>query len=88
RVESLIRDLTAQRDRVKHHIDPYRALVSHSRRLPQEIVEKIFLACLRTHRNAAMSPTEAPLLLGHICSAWRSIAFALPRLWSSLHICT
>ncbi|KAJ7504837.1 hypothetical protein B0H11DRAFT_2273092, partial [Mycena galericulata] len=35
-----------------------------------------------------MSPTEAPLLLGHICSAWRSIAFALPRLWSSLHICT
>ncbi|KAJ7635128.1 hypothetical protein FB45DRAFT_1057050 [Roridomyces roridus] len=86
RLESLIRDLSAQRDRVKAYVDPYRALASQGRRIPQELLEKIFLDCLPEHRNVAMSPTEAPLLLGHVCSEWRSIAFALPELWASLHV--
>ncbi|KAJ6530266.1 hypothetical protein B0H19DRAFT_904173, partial [Mycena capillaripes] len=85
RLEALIRDLTAQRDRVKDHVDSHRALISHPRRLPQDLIEQIFLACLPTHRNAVMSPAEAPLLLGHICSAWRSVSFSMPRLWASLH---
>ncbi|KAJ7090835.1 hypothetical protein B0H15DRAFT_837055 [Mycena belliarum] len=33
-----------------------------------------------------MNATEAPLLLGRICSAWRAISYATPRLWSALHI--
>ncbi|KAJ7017899.1 hypothetical protein C8F04DRAFT_1153793 [Mycena alexandri] len=33
-----------------------------------------------------MSAREAPLLLGHICSVWRTIALSTPRLWSSIHI--
>ncbi|KAF8197826.1 hypothetical protein K438DRAFT_1672658 [Mycena galopus ATCC 62051] len=86
RLESLIRDLTVQRDRVKAHIDSHKALISQPRRLPQDVIEQIFLACLPTRHNAVMSVTEAPLLLGHICSAWRSITFAMPRLWASLHI--
>ncbi|KAJ7635119.1 hypothetical protein FB45DRAFT_1143060 [Roridomyces roridus] len=86
RQENLIRDLSAQRDQIKDYVDPYRALASQSRRIPQELLEKIFLDCLPEHRNAAMSPTEAPLLLGHVCSEWRSIAFALPELWASLHV--
>ena len=35
-----------------------------------------------------MSSQEAPILLGHICSAWRSIALLTPWLWLSLHIPT
>ncbi|KAJ7898507.1 hypothetical protein B0H13DRAFT_2031678 [Mycena leptocephala] len=86
RLQSLIHDLTVQQDRVKAHIDSHRALMSYPRRLPQDVVEQIFLACLPTRHNSVMSVAEAPLLLGHICSAWRSIAFAMPRLWASLHI--
>ncbi|KAF7368801.1 hypothetical protein MVEN_00205200 [Mycena venus] len=93
RLESLIRDLnvqikalTVQRDRVKDYIDPHRAIISHPRRLPQDILEQIFLACLPTRHNTIMSVLEAPLLLGRICSAWRAIAFATPRLWTTLHI--
>ncbi|KAJ7635082.1 hypothetical protein FB45DRAFT_910697 [Roridomyces roridus] len=86
RLESLIRDLSAQRDQIKAYIDPYRALASQGRRIPQELLEHIFLDCLPEHRNAAMSSAEAPLLLGHICSAWRSIAFALPQLWAAIHV--
>ncbi|KAK7001438.1 hypothetical protein R3P38DRAFT_3049120 [Favolaschia claudopus] len=33
-----------------------------------------------------MSASEAPLLLGRICSSWRALSFATPRLWASLHV--
>ncbi|KAF7373732.1 hypothetical protein MSAN_00584300 [Mycena sanguinolenta] len=33
-----------------------------------------------------MSAIEAPVLLGRICSAWRTISLKTPRLWASLHI--
>ncbi|KAJ6487132.1 hypothetical protein C8R47DRAFT_516041 [Mycena vitilis] len=79
RLSSLVREL-------KDHIQSHRTLVSHSRRLPQDILEQVFLACLPTLHNAVMSPLEPPLLLGRICSEWRSIAFSMPRLWASLHI--
>ncbi|KAJ7645179.1 hypothetical protein DFH06DRAFT_1136642 [Mycena polygramma] len=86
RLDSLIEELTVQRNRLHDYIEPHKALISYPRRLPQDVVEEIFLACLPIHHNAVMSVTEAPLLLGRICSAWRSIAFAMPRLWASLHI--
>ncbi|KAK6980738.1 hypothetical protein R3P38DRAFT_3411136 [Favolaschia claudopus] len=87
RLESLIEQLTLQRNRVREYILPHRALISHPRRLPAEILEEIFIQCLPTGtRRSAMSAMEAPLLLGRICSSWRSIAFGMPRLWTSLHI--
>ncbi|KAJ7657297.1 hypothetical protein DFH06DRAFT_1197914 [Mycena polygramma] len=86
RLESLIHELAERRDRVKKYIEPHKALVSLPRRLPQDVVEEIFLACLPTHHNAIMSAETAPLLLGRICSAWRSIAFSMLRLWASLHV--
>lgn len=33
-----------------------------------------------------MSASEPPLLLGRVCSRWRSLAYHTPRLWSTLHI--
>ncbi|KAJ7633864.1 hypothetical protein DFH06DRAFT_1303282 [Mycena polygramma] len=35
RLESLIDELTVERNRLDDYIEPYRALISHSRRLPQ-----------------------------------------------------
>ncbi|KAK6980686.1 hypothetical protein R3P38DRAFT_3376633 [Favolaschia claudopus] len=87
RLESLIEQLTLQRNRVRDYILPHRALISHPRRLPPEILEEMFVQCLPTGaRRSAVSAMEAPLLLGRICSSWRSIAFGMPRLWTSLHI--
>ncbi|KAK7006034.1 hypothetical protein R3P38DRAFT_3041075 [Favolaschia claudopus] len=36
------------------------------RRMPLEVLEQIFIACLPAHRNCVMSTQEAPVLLGRI----------------------
>jgi F-box-like len=78
--------LQAERDDIYARVQPYKALLSPIRRLPLDIMEKIFLFCLPTQRNPAMSTLEAPLKLGRICSSWRSFAYSSPRLWSRIHI--
>ncbi|KAJ7823970.1 hypothetical protein B0H14DRAFT_3729531 [Mycena olivaceomarginata] len=85
RIDERIRELSAQRDQIQAYIDTHKALISHPRRLPVDILREIFIACLPANRNAVMSSQEAPLLLGPICSAWRAIALFTPRLWASLH---
>ncbi|KAF8989747.1 hypothetical protein BDQ17DRAFT_1256566, partial [Cyathus striatus] len=66
--------------------EQYHALLSPARRLSQDILAEIFLACLPTDRNPCMSAKEAPMLLTQICSSWRSIAHSTPRLWAAIHI--
>ncbi|KAJ7359294.1 hypothetical protein DFH08DRAFT_769191 [Mycena albidolilacea] len=85
RIDERIRELSAQRDQIQDYIGSHKALISHPRRLPVDILREIFVACLPVDRNAVMSAQEAPLLLGRICSAWRSIVLTTPRLWASLH---
>jgi hypothetical protein len=50
------------------------------------MLSEIFLACLPDFHNAIMSRCEAPLLLGLVCSRWRSLVYSNPVLWASLHI--
>ncbi|KAJ7762497.1 hypothetical protein B0H16DRAFT_1529026 [Mycena metata] len=78
--------LSEERDTLVAYVDAHRALASPLRRLPLDIIQEIFMACLPTHRNCVMSAQEAPILLGRICSSWRTISRSSARLWSSLHI--
>ncbi|KAF7371131.1 hypothetical protein MSAN_00748400 [Mycena sanguinolenta] len=86
RLDARIRELSTERDEIQAYIDSQKALISHPRRLPADIVRDVFIACLPTRRNAVMSAQEAPLLLCRICSAWRTIALSTPRLWASMHV--
>ena len=61
-------------------------LVSPIRKLPIEILQEIFIACLPTAHNPVSSRWEPPILLTQICSSWRIIAHATPQLWKSIHI--
>ncbi|KAJ7732701.1 hypothetical protein B0H16DRAFT_1248183, partial [Mycena metata] len=81
-----LRKLTDERERLATYVDSHAALISPVRRLPLDILQEIFIACFPTHRNCVMSATEAPVLLGRICSSWRDISLSRPRLWSRLHI--
>ncbi|KAF9009948.1 hypothetical protein BDQ17DRAFT_989715 [Cyathus striatus] len=78
--------LQEKRSKVNDVVERYDALTSPARRLGPDILEEIFLACLPTNHNPCIIATEAPVLLTHICSSWRSIAHSTPRLWSSIHI--
>ncbi len=52
--------------------------------LPPELLQEIFYRCLRMH--PVMDAAEPPLLLGRVCSTWRTISLQAPELWSSLHL--
>ena len=67
-------------------ISKHRALISLIRKLPIEILQKIFVACLPTAHNAVMSRWEPPILLTQVCSSWRNVAHATPQLWNTIHI--
>ncbi|KAJ7432006.1 hypothetical protein FB451DRAFT_1090776 [Mycena latifolia] len=81
-----IEQLSRRREELNSFIGPHRALVSLVRRLPDDVMQEIFIASLPANRNAIMSLAEAPLLLCNICSAWRNLAISTPYLWASLHI--
>ncbi|KAL0947468.1 hypothetical protein HGRIS_014978 [Hohenbuehelia grisea] len=53
---------------------------------PPEVLSEIFLHCLPKGRPPVVHASEAPLLLGSICSLWRAVALATPGLWATIHI--
>ncbi|KAJ7467056.1 hypothetical protein FB451DRAFT_1484062 [Mycena latifolia] len=85
-MQNAIDKLKQQRESLVAYVEGHKALISPVRRLPLDIIQEIFMACLPTHRNCVMSASEAPVLLGRICSSWRAISLSTPRLWARLHI--
>ncbi|KAF7376859.1 hypothetical protein MSAN_00103400 [Mycena sanguinolenta] len=86
KLQKAIDKLAEERNRVAAYVEAHKALISPVRRLPLDIIQELFIACLPTHRNCVMSASEAPVLLGRVCSSWRAISHTTPRLWSSLHV--
>ncbi|KAJ7168659.1 hypothetical protein C8R46DRAFT_1092268 [Mycena filopes] len=85
-LERTLNELKTRRAVLATDIDAHLALLSPVRRLPDDILREIFVSSLPSTHNAIMADREAPLLLCHVSSGWRSIAFTTPRLWSSLHV--
>ncbi|KAJ7785680.1 hypothetical protein B0H16DRAFT_1681019 [Mycena metata] len=85
-LQKTIDELARERDSLSTYVGAHKALLSPLRRLPLDIIQEIFVACLPAHRNCVMSAVEAPILLGRICSSWRALSSSTPRLWARLHI--
>jgi hypothetical protein len=57
--------------------------------LPNEITSEIFMHCLPSSAYffpSTLNPHNAPVLLLHICKAWRSVAISTPSLWVDLQL--
>jgi hypothetical protein len=63
-----------------------RALIAPMSRIPEELLQEISIRYFPTRHNVVMSVTLTPLILGGVCSQWRSVSISTPRLWSSIHI--
>lgn len=60
--------------------------LSYISHLPPEILSEIFVHCLAEEQFPLPYRTEAPVLLTHVSSLWRSLAMSIPGLWTNLHI--
>ncbi|KAJ7782565.1 hypothetical protein DFH07DRAFT_791142, partial [Mycena maculata] len=85
-LQRAIDKLAEERDGLVAYTEAHKALITPIRRLPLDIIQEIFVACLPTRRNCVMSAREAPVLLGRICSSWRALSLSIPRLWARLHV--
>ncbi|KAJ7464684.1 hypothetical protein B0H11DRAFT_1814937, partial [Mycena galericulata] len=85
-METRMAELRAERKSLKDFIDAHRALTSPIRRLPQDILLEIFASCLPTQCGSLVNTSEAPLVLGHICTYWRYIVCQAPNIWTSMRI--
>src|ERR1700691_1118396 len=60
-----------------------RPILSHVRQFPAELLSEIFEYCLpETFEKDIIFVIKAPLLLGQICSRWRTIATSIQTLWT------
>lgn len=85
-LQSAVIKLQAKQRRLRKDIQPLQAITSPVRRLPDDILQEIFLWCLPKEHYPTLDPLEAPLVLTHLCRRWRFVASNTRRLWSSIHI--
>ncbi|TFK89927.1 hypothetical protein K466DRAFT_544287 [Polyporus arcularius HHB13444] len=74
-----VRDL--RYDQAKHRaaIERCSGILTLARRLPAELLIKIFMHCVED------GWTPAPLVVSHVCSAWRNAALS-PKVWSHVYV--
>jgi len=83
RLNAVLDGLTRKRDALQTYTHLHTALVAPIRRLPPEVLSEIFL-CYNDENNVLyIRLNKVPLLVGGVCSRWRTIALSTPRLWNS-----
>lgn len=86
RARAQVQRLEQQRDQVKTIVQELEALMSPVRRMPTDIMAKVFEHCIGDQATPRADSRIAPLLLGQVCRSWRYLLFSLPCLWSTLQL--
>ncbi|KAF7298567.1 F-box domain-containing protein [Mycena indigotica] len=81
-----LRAIAVEADELSGFVDSHQALISPMRRMPNDVLQLIFLETLPAHRNTALDASEGPMLLASVCSHWRALALSMPKLWSRMHL--
>ena len=79
-----------EREACRQSVEAHKMLLSPARRIPVEIISRVFLECLPAHgetNKSEPSSHSAPLLVSAICSGWRQVAISTPYLWNSIYLC-
>jgi hypothetical protein len=73
-----VRRLTHQKSQHYARIRQWKGLITLATRIPSELLATIF-------EHAASDFPRAPLIVSHVCSAWRAAA-TLPGVWSHIYV--
>lgn len=69
-------------ERLANVLDEHRSVLAPIKKVPVEILSKIFLS----GDFGGFVKLEAPHLLTLVCRRWRDVAISMPALWSSLDL--
>ncbi|TFK74663.1 hypothetical protein BDN72DRAFT_671420 [Pluteus cervinus] len=61
-------------------------LISPPVHLPNDILERIFLACVESNGSLEPHPNAPPFQLAAVCYRWRMVACSTPTLWDRIHV--
>jgi len=87
RLESSLILLKQKRDRLQKYVVNCQSLLAPIRLLPPEILSHILLLCCEMNIFDPANKVDLPAFtLSAVCSYWRNIAIATPRLWATLMI--
>ncbi|KAJ8095684.1 hypothetical protein PM082_022942 [Marasmius tenuissimus] len=85
--EDCIQRVRERQAMLQRNIARCESLLSPIRKLPTEILRRIFgFACAMDHPTSSKSTTMTSLLLSSVCIRWREITLHSPELWSSISI--
>ncbi|KAJ2918278.1 hypothetical protein MD484_g2102, partial [Candolleomyces efflorescens] len=91
--EARVTKLKEERKAILARAQPLRAIASLIRRLPHELLERIFMHAQPADGYSTFNPADCPSVLLRVCRRWREVAINTPYLWSSfevtipLHLC-
>lgn len=91
-LQSALRALKTERKWVSADLTRFNQVLHPVRRLPEDVLSEIFLACISEdilHQDVSedtdsLDVAGAPWVLLRISSRWRSVAISFPRLWSTI----
>lgn len=89
RLKDFICQLTDRRDKLSALFHQDKALIAPVRRIPVEVLAEVFQYCVCWGAEDGCDTFERanmPLVLGHVCTHWRSIAVSTPKLWSNINV--
>ncbi|KAF8635792.1 hypothetical protein AX17_003849 [Amanita inopinata Kibby_2008] len=91
-----IQELEATLDTLRKRLGFYKAAVAPHKQLPTDILRRIFVLCARAYGsvqipwwyNRRLIDCKVPtsLVLSHVCTPWRQLAFSTGELWSDIQM--
>ncbi|KAI6167970.1 hypothetical protein EDD17DRAFT_1460349, partial [Pisolithus thermaeus] len=87
-LQARLADYQRRKQELTSYVEDLGALLSPVRRMPPEIMARIFEFCgdIGARGPHAEPSKRAPLLLGSVCRSWRALSLAIPRLWTTLYL--
>ncbi|KAE9393602.1 hypothetical protein BT96DRAFT_761248, partial [Gymnopus androsaceus JB14] len=87
--EKQIKALESRRKSLREYADQLQALLSPFRKVPDEILQRVFDECCNMNHFVVDNPSKTrgdirqipALALSTVCSRWRRNGLAMPNIW-------